>query len=166
MRTNELILYKDMEDGELLQDMTFLMENYNNEYYNEDDMKSLLYSTIGDLTELSVSHGFEGNLWHTYLTYLMVSHENAHSTSCEIVGPVEGSINIAALHDFKIFKELFDYDFQNLGEVLGEDGLAMIRVTRGSMDMDRSSMRESVTVSVTLQRHLMERNVQKNLKRK
>ena len=28
MRTNELILYKDMEDGELLQDMTFLMENY------------------------------------------------------------------------------------------------------------------------------------------
>lgn len=94
MRTNELILYKDMEDGELLQDMTFLMENYNNEYYNEDDMKSLLYSTIGDLTELSVSHGFEGNLWHTYLTYLMVSHENAYSTSCEIVGPVEGSINV------------------------------------------------------------------------
>ena len=131
MRTNELILYKDMEDGELLQDMTFLMENYNNEYYNEDDMKSLLYSTIGDLTELSVSHGFEGNLWHTYLTYLMVSHENAYSTSCEIVGPVEGSINIAALHDFKIFKELFDYDFQNLGEVLGEDGLAMIRNYKG-----------------------------------
>lgn len=132
MRTNELILYKDMEDGELLQDMTFLMENYNNEYYNEDDMKSLLYSTIGDLTELSVSHGFEGNLWHTYLTYLMVSHENAYSTSCEIVGPVEGSINIAALHDFKIFKELFDYDFQNLGEVLGEDGLAMIRDYKGA----------------------------------
>ena len=39
MRTNELILYKDMEDGELLQDMTFLMENYNNEYYNEDDIE-------------------------------------------------------------------------------------------------------------------------------
>ena len=85
MRTNELILYKDMEDGELLQDMTFLMENYNNEYYNEDDMKSLLYSTIGDLTELSVSHGFEGNLWHTYLTYLMVSHENASDRSKEVL---------------------------------------------------------------------------------
>ncbi len=43
MRTNELILYKEHgRHGELLQDMTFLMENYNNEYYNEDDMKSLL----------------------------------------------------------------------------------------------------------------------------
>ena len=124
MRTNELILYKDMEDGELLQDMTFLMENYNNEYYNEDDMKSLLYSTIGDLTELSVSHGFEGNLWHTYLTYLMVSHENAYSTSCEIVGEIEGSLNEIALHDFAIFKEMFDYDFEELENVLLQSDLA------------------------------------------
>ena len=46
MRTNELILYKDMEDGELLQDMTFLMENYNNEYYNEDDMKMVVTSSM------------------------------------------------------------------------------------------------------------------------
>ena len=50
-----------------------------------------------ELLELSVSHGFEGNLWHTYLTFLLASDENAYSTSCEIVGPVEGSINIAAL---------------------------------------------------------------------
>ena len=126
MRTNELILYKDMEDGELLQDMTFLMENYNNEYYNEDDMKSLLYSTIGDLTELSVSHGFEGNLWHTYLTYLMVSHENAYSTSCEIVGEIEGSLNEIALHDFAIFKEMFDYDFEELEKSLDADCLKII----------------------------------------
>ena len=28
MRTNELILYKNMEDGQILEDMTFLMENY------------------------------------------------------------------------------------------------------------------------------------------
>lgn len=126
MRMNELILYKDMEDGELLQDMTFLMENYNNEYYNEDDMKSLLYSTIGDLTELSVSHGFEGNLWHTYLTYLMVSHENAYSTSCEIVGEIEGSLNEIALHDFAIFKEMFDYDFEELEKSLDADCLKII----------------------------------------
>ena len=34
--------------------------------------------------------------------------------SCEIVGPVEGSINQIAMHDFKVFKELFDYDFEPL----------------------------------------------------
>ena len=32
MRTNELMLYKHMEEGQILQDMTFLMENYQNDY--------------------------------------------------------------------------------------------------------------------------------------
>ena len=43
MRTNQLMLYKNMEHGELLQDMTFLMENCENEYYNKE-----LYEKIRD----------------------------------------------------------------------------------------------------------------------
>ena len=31
MRTNELMLYKQMEEGQIHQDMTFLMENYQND---------------------------------------------------------------------------------------------------------------------------------------
>ena len=84
-----------------------------------EDMKGLLFDLVNEILELAVSHGFEGNLWHNYLTYLLASHENAYSTSCEIVGPVEGSINEVALHDFAIFKELFDYDFRALEETMG-----------------------------------------------
>ena len=43
MRTNELMLYKYMEEGQLLADMTFLMENYDNEYYNLEDLRGLLF---------------------------------------------------------------------------------------------------------------------------
>ena len=42
MRTKELLLYRQMEDGQILKDMTFLMENYKNEYYNKEDLKELL----------------------------------------------------------------------------------------------------------------------------
>ena len=119
MRTNELMLYKNMDYGELLDDMTFLMENYGNDYYNKEDLRSLLFASVNKLLELSVSHGFEGNLWHTYLTFLLVNDENAYSTSCEIVGEIQGSINEIALHDFTIFKELFDYDFTALEADLG-----------------------------------------------
>ncbi len=93
MRTNELILYKNMEYGDILQDMTFLMENFHNDYYNREDLRSLFFECMNALLELSASHGFEGNLWHTYLAFLLASDENAYSTSCEIVGPVSGSIN-------------------------------------------------------------------------
>lgn len=118
MRTNELMLYKNMEYGDILQDMTFLMENYDNEYYNIEDLRSLLFECINELLEISVSHGFEGNLWHTYLTFLLASDENAYSTSCEIVGEVKGSINRIVLHDFEVLKELFDYDFGPMEETL------------------------------------------------
>ena len=126
MHTNELMLYKNMEYGEILQDMTFLMENYNNEYYNREDLRSLFFECINELLEISVSHGFEGNLWHTYLTFLLSNDENAYSTSCEIVGPVEGSINQIAMHDFKVFKELFDYDFEPLMKELDAESFAIL----------------------------------------
>ena len=127
MRTNELMLYKSMEHGEILDNITFLMENYDNEYYNREDLKSLLFECIHELLELSVRHGFEGNLWHTYLTFLLASDENAYSTSCEIVGAVDGSINAVALHDFEVMKELFDYDFAAMEQTLEARCFAILR---------------------------------------
>ena len=126
MRTNELMLYKNMEYGEILKDITFLIDHYESEYYNREDLRALLFDCINELLELSVSHGFEGNLWHTYLTFLLASDENAYSTSCEIVGEVKGSINEIALHDFKIFKELFDYDFSAMEKSLDAECLQII----------------------------------------
>ena len=55
MRTNELILYKNMEYEELLLDMTFLMEHYDNEYYNQEDLKGLLFSCMNCWNSQSVT---------------------------------------------------------------------------------------------------------------
>lgn len=131
MRTNELMLYKHMEEGQILNDMTFLMENYGNDYYNREDLKGLLFDCVNQILEMAASHGFEGNLWHNYLTCLLASHENAYSTACEIVGAAKGSINDAALHDFEIFKELFDYDFAEMEDTLDTGCLAIILEYRG-----------------------------------
>lgn len=127
MRINERMLYRHMEHDDILKDMAFLMETYDSAYYNKEDLKGLLYDSVNRILELSVRHGLEGNLWHTYLTFLLANSENAYSTSCEISGPVDGSINKAALHDFQIFKELFDYDFHALEEALGTDCFSLLK---------------------------------------
>ena len=54
MRTNELMLYKHMEEGNILRDMTFLIENYNNDYYNQEDLKGLLYECVNGILEMAV----------------------------------------------------------------------------------------------------------------
>lgn len=39
MRTNELILYRYMEHEDLLRDMTFLIDNADNDYYKQRRFK-------------------------------------------------------------------------------------------------------------------------------
>lgn len=126
MRTNELILYRSMEHEELLRNMTFLIENADNDYYNKEDLKSLLFESLNEMIELAGSYGFEGNLWHNFLTFLLTNSENAYSTACEIVGEIDGSVNLAALHDFEIFKELFEYDLSDMEKKLGVECIYMI----------------------------------------
>lgn len=120
------MLYKHMEHEELLRDMTFLMENCDSDYYNKEDMAGLLFECVNELLELAAGYGFEGNLWHNYLTFLLVNDENAYSTECEIVGEIEGSINTITLHDFEIFRELFAYDFTILEKALGVNCLSVL----------------------------------------
>ena len=127
MRVNELMLYRHMEQGQVLNDMAFLMENYDNEYYNKEDLRGLLFDSVNEILELAVSHGLTGNLWHDYLTFLLASDENAYSTSCEFVGAIDGSMNQVAMHDFAIFKELYDYDFTELEKALGVDCMSMLK---------------------------------------
>ena len=119
MHTNELMIYRNLDYGKILRDMTFLIEHEGSGYYNQEDLRTLFFECVNGILELSEQHGLEGNLWHTYLTFLLVNDENAYSTACEIRGMIEGSINEVALHDFVIMKELFDYDVQELGRNLG-----------------------------------------------
>ncbi len=128
MREQELIVYKhfDGEEASLLTDMVFLMEHYDDEYYNEEDVRGLFYENMHRLLEIAGNHGFYGNLWHCYLANLLVNNENSYSKACEIRGEIEGSINEAVLHDIVIFKEFFDYDFHPIVEHLGINGFELI----------------------------------------
>lgn len=112
----ECILYRDFEQGELLEKMTMLMEDISHlkVLYGKDGE---YFACIHQLVEMAGTYGFAGNLWHDYLTYLLVNHENAFSTACEIVGPVEGTINAFAMHDFEIFKQLYDFDLKELEKI-------------------------------------------------
>lgn len=131
MRISELILYRDFHHGDILDDVVRLYEECAGERtigsekacdtVLHSDMESLYPDILHKLIELSSSHGFEGNLWHTYLTYLLANHENAYSTACEIRGYVDGSINDIALHDFGIFKELFAIDFARFDAATSTD---------------------------------------------
>ncbi len=113
MRIDELILYRGFHTEELLKNMEELLKGQASARLL---YRALSYQVTGELLTLSNELGFEGNLWHAYLTWLLANHENSFSKACEIRGETEGTINEIALHDIAIFRELFRYDISELDE--------------------------------------------------
>lgn len=132
--TKNLILYKEFENGKLFYDFTWIMENYQNEYYNKEDIEGLFYECLKRLMELAESHGLEGNLWHSFISFLLVNNENAYSRACEIRGEIDGSINAIASHDFGIIKEFFDFDLSLLGDYFEVDCMKDVMNYQGTVD--------------------------------
>lgn len=129
MREEELIIYKEFTDGDILRDVVWLMEHYRS---GDGRARPLFYKCMHRLSEQAADHGFYGNLWHCYLTNLLVNNENSYSCACEMRGEVEGSINELVLHDIAIFKEFFDYDFGEMMEVLKAPEFSVILAYEGS----------------------------------
>ena len=118
-RTEECILYRDFENGEILHTMTSLMNSYEAKEEGFEKRREEFFHMAGSLVEMAGMYGFSGNLWHNYLTQLLVNHENAFSTASEIRGAVNGSINHLAMHDFQIFKELYDFNLAVFDKAFG-----------------------------------------------
>ena len=95
MKTEQLIIYRNLKYQDLLDRTAALLAGEG----QEDP-----YACANDLIELAAAYGLEGNLWHCFLALCLANNENAYSTSCEIVGEIEGSLNQLVKHDFAVFK--------------------------------------------------------------
>ncbi|MBQ3666265.1 MAG: ATP-binding protein [Lachnospiraceae bacterium] len=126
VNTRKLMLYRNFKHQELFDDFEWLINNADNDYYNKDDIIALLYECVNELLEIADSYGFEGNLYHNFLGFILANNENAFSTSSEITGAPKGTINQIAIHDFLIFKQLMDYDLREIDKALDVDAVSMI----------------------------------------
>lgn len=128
MRIKELIVYRIPQNETILCDMDTLMRKIEKGVEKDEiqELRECFYGCMQGLLELGGNHGFYGNLWHCYLTNVLVNHENSYSRSTEIIGKIQGTINEAVLHDIVIFKELYDYDFSNIISILGIQGFELV----------------------------------------
>uniref|UniRef100_UPI003FEEDE23 ATP-binding protein n=1 Tax=Enterocloster sp. TaxID=2719315 RepID=UPI003FEEDE23 len=108
MNINELVIYRNLKHEDLFEDMAGLMG------LGKEGQKADPFACAGELVELAVEYGFEGNLWHCFLALCLADNENAYTTTCEIRGNAGGTLDMLAKNDYRIFKALFDYDLETL----------------------------------------------------
>lgn len=130
---SKLVVYKNLEKdslllqlAELIKEFDLSLSNHRLTVFEKENINSKIYSLIHGLLQLATDYGFNTNLWHNYLTYVLVTAENPFSMTCEKVGAKAGTVNQFAKNDFRIFKALFDYDFTTLERELGIDCFSVI----------------------------------------
>ena len=116
---SKLIVYRNLPVDNILMPLAQVCAEVESGSYEKEAVIGKVYDQIHKLLDIATVYGFNKNLWHNYLTYLLVSVETPFAITCEKEGACEGSVNALALNDFAIFKALFDYDFSSLEKALG-----------------------------------------------
>lgn len=121
----KLIIYGNHEDT-ILMKMSEIFKKFDRDEETSDKLISDIYEQIKRILEVATDYGFDKNLWHNYLTFYLITNENPFSLTCEKVGANDGSVNEFAKNDFKVFMNLFNYDFRPIEEALGINCFSLI----------------------------------------
>ena len=118
---SKLILYRNLGEDSILMRMADIFKRFESCHYRSEELITDIYREIKRILDLSTTYGFDQNLWHNYLTFVLITNENSFSMTCEKVGANDGTVNHFAKNDFQVFMKLFRYDFRPIEETLGID---------------------------------------------
>lgn len=147
---SKLVVYKNLGEDSLLVQLAEIIREYDLSRAKgtlaeeKDQLISRINTLINRLLEIATEYGFHQNLWQNYLAFLLATLENPFSMICEKVGAKEGTVNHFAKTDFKIFQELFHYDFTGLEKELDINCFSIIT---NYQSMEKSSSRYNKNVS-------------------
>ena len=119
--TAKLILYRNLGEDSILVKLSDIFKRFDSCHYRSEELITDIYCEVKKLLDLATTYGFDKNLWHNYLTFVLITNENSFSMTCEKVGANEGTVNHFAKNDFQVFMNLFHYNFRPIEETLGID---------------------------------------------
>ncbi|MDO4866515.1 MAG: ATP-binding protein [Clostridia bacterium] len=124
--TSRLLLYGDLGEDSILLALARVFEDWERGNWEKPALVRRVYDQVKRLLDLATLYGFDRNLWHDYLTFVLITNENSFSLTCERAGASDGSVNRFALADFEVFKALFDFDFGPIEAALGIDCFSVL----------------------------------------
>ena len=93
MDRTPFIVYRGFRYQNLFDCMADLLSSGKEGEIIGEECREEAYVCANELLELAADYGFEGNLWHCFLSFCLANHENAYSTSCEIRGDMGGTLS-------------------------------------------------------------------------
>ena len=151
--TAKLILYRSFGDHSILSELSKIFHDFDAKTAEDAKLIERIYTQIKALLDLATSYGFDENLWHNYLTFLLLMNENSFSLVSEKSPVQDGSVHHFAKNDFRVVKRLFDFDFHPIEKALGIDCFSTISLANSSaaaLPIDSVSPEAAIAQSVIL----------------
>ncbi|MBP3314431.1 MAG: ATP-binding protein [Clostridia bacterium] len=115
---SKFIIYRDASESNILSKLGKIFKDFESGADSPESLRTRIYAEVRRLLEIATKYGFDNNLWHNYLTFLIITDENPFSLTYEKAGKQEGTVNGFAINDFCVFKSLFDFDFAPIEKAL------------------------------------------------
>ncbi len=119
--TARLIIYRKIDKDSILFRLAGICRRFQSGSYDAEELSGEVLDEISRLLDVATRYGFDGNLWHNYLAFLLATTETPFTLVCEKKGASDGSVQKFARSDFEVFRQLLAYDFGPLEQALGLD---------------------------------------------
>ena len=123
---SNFIIYKDLSNDSILTRLGEIFEDLETGKDTVEHLRARAYGEVRRLLEVATKYGFDENLWHNYLAFLIITDENPFSLTYEKSGKQDGTVNCFAINDFNVFKALFDFDFSGIEKALNINCFSVI----------------------------------------
>ncbi len=123
---SKLVIYRNAGENSILFRLADICQQFDAGGYIKENLITEIYIEINRLLDIATCYGFDKNLWHNYLAFILAMSENPFTLVSEKTGANEGTVNVFARGDFLIFKKLFDYDFTKIENELGINCFSVI----------------------------------------
>ena len=123
---SKLVIYRNAGEDSILFRLADICQQFDAGGYIKENLITEIYIEINRLLDIATCYGFDKNLWHNYLAFILAMSENPFTLVSEKTGANEGTVNVGARGDFLIFKKLFDYDFTKIENELGINCFSVI----------------------------------------
>ena len=84
--TSKLVIYRNIGKDSILFKLADIFQRFSTGQYVKEDLITEIYDQIHNLLDLSTRYGFDKNLWHNYLAFLLAMSENPFTLVSEKVG--------------------------------------------------------------------------------
>ena len=124
--TAKLIIYRKINKHSILFRLAEVCRQFNTGSYDAEALTGDVLTEINRLLDVATKYGFNGNLWHNYIAFLLAMTETPFTLVCEKNGASSGSVKEFAKSDLEVFRQLLDYDFKPLEQALGINCFSVI----------------------------------------